>query len=149
MNHSSPLHKKLYSTDTFETQTPSLHILLVVHRRVDEILITNIIRETRHRLHIVDSPDMIRHSLDLQPFDMALICDNNQKRANQAVRVLSTHPKGSHLLLIGINPENDIEKYAKSFDFKTLCTLHAPITSHKLSSILNYHASKLKNDHKD
>lgn len=145
MNHSSPLHKKLYSADTFnEARTPSLHVLLIVHRRLDEILITNIIRETQHRLHIVDSPDMIRHSLDLQSFDMALICDNKQKRANQTVKILSTHPNGSHLVLIGVNPENDYEKSAKSFDFKTLCTLHAPITSHKLSSILNYHAAKLK-----
>lgn len=125
---------------------PSLHILLILHRRLDEVLITNIVRETPHRLHIVDTPEMIQHSLDLQAFDLALICDNDCQRANEFVRIITTHPKGKDLVLIGINPEKDEETQTGHFDFQTTCTLHAPITAHKLSSILNYYAEKLNSE---
>ncbi|MFO1257292.1 MAG: hypothetical protein U1E78_02575 [Gammaproteobacteria bacterium] len=128
--------------DSFK-EIPSLHILLILHRRLDEVLITNIVRETPHRLHIVDTPEMIQRSLDLQSFDLGLICDNDCERANEFVEIIKSHPKGGDLILIGINPEKDEDIQTGLFDFKTACTLHAPITTYKLSSILNYYAEKI------
>lgn len=136
---------EVFDHDGFK-ETPGLHILLILHRRLDEVLITNIIRETPHRLHVVDTPEMIRSSLDLQAFDLALICDNDCERANQFVRIITAHPKGKNLVLIGINPEKDEETQMGLFDFMTTCTLHAPITTQKLSSILNYYAEKLNSE---
>ena len=123
---------------------PSLHVLMIVHRRLDEVLLTSIIRQTSHRIHIADSPAMIRHSLDLQGFDLALICDSDHGGIQETLDIFKQHDRGNMIPLIGISSQKALDESLLKTYPQLACLLHPPITQHKLVSILNYFAGKLQ-----
>lgn len=140
----------LFTTSNIRTQcsrgldhpvTPSLQILLGIHTPLEEIVVTHIIKETCHRVHVVDSGQLLLKMLNTCHFDLVIVSRHledlscletiqfirNQKEWAQSLPIIamlgdSRDPLLKSLVNAGIN----------SF-------ISPPFSPEKIMSILSYY----------
>ena len=121
-----------------------LDILLGIHSRLDEILITGIIQHTCHRVHVVDSGLMALESLQNHAFDIGLLsyglAELNGLETTQHIR--ATQTAWQHLPIIGILHQEESDKMAGCLQGGMNTILITPISAKKLMPILMFYQEK-------
>ncbi len=127
-------------------EVPTLNILLGVNSKLQEILLTSIIASTHHKVHVVDSCEMILKSLDLDSFHLCLLSHNmpgELTAIETTCHIRTSQAIWSQIPIIGL-----IDQKASLIIAECICSgmnsfICAPINSHKISSFLNYYQNKV------
>ena len=137
--------KKVIPQSQKYPQDNSLYILFITESRLDEVLITNIIKQTTHRIHIVDSMLAAQQSLSLQIFELIMISEKVSSTlcCFQNLPLINKNFSCPPIVNIICQPNKECNKNRfKNVHFPFYCTLYPPITSSKLIKFLQFISSQ-------
>ncbi len=127
--------------DEQPSQGKPLDILLGIRTRLDEILITGLLKTTAHRVHVVDSGLWALQSLNDQPFDLCFLsyemADLSGPETTKVVR--SKADAFSDIPIIGLLDHDSQIKSADCLQSGMNSVISAPITAEKIFSFIHYY----------
>lgn len=125
----------------------SLEILLGVKTRLEEILLTGIIRQSCHHVHVVDCASMVLNSLNHHGFDVCILAHELSDMSGlDTARMIRRQQQPWHTIpIIELLESSSQGCVAEALLCGSNTFLCAPITQSKILSLLAYY--QMKKDH--